>query len=87
MEEVNIDAVTKTGMTPLMMAIEGGNIQLVAECLNNNLNPFLKDALGRTAFDHTQQYRDVLGEDMRQLISAAMEQWMSQTTEEDRTGA
>ena len=51
-----------------MMAIESGNISLVAECLNANLNPFIKDALDRTAMDYASTYRDVLGQDMRQLI-------------------
>ena len=31
---VDIDAVTNSGVTPLMMAIDSGNIQLVAETLN-----------------------------------------------------
>ena len=44
--------VTKAGVTPLMMAIESGNIELVAEALNANLNPFLADALGRKALDY-----------------------------------
>ena len=86
-EDMNIDAQSTAGQTAMMMAIEGGHIQVVAEALNNNLNPFLKDALGRTAMDLTQQYRDVLGEDLRQLLGAAMDQWMSQTSEDDRTGA
>ena len=46
-DSVDVDAVSNAGVTPLMMAIESGNIQLVAEALNSNLNPFLKDALGR----------------------------------------
>ena len=51
-----------------MMAIESGNINLVAACLNSNLNPFLKDALERTALDYAAHYRDVMGADMRKLI-------------------
>ena len=67
-DDVDVDAVTNSGVTPLMMAIECGNISLVAECLNGNLNPFIKDALDRTAMDYAATYRDVLGQDMRQLI-------------------
>ena len=52
-EETSIDAQSGAGLTPMMSAIEGGHIQVVAECLNNNLNPFLTDALGRTAMDLT----------------------------------
>ena len=55
-EDCEVDAVTKAGVTPLMSAIESGNIQLVVLCLNEKLNPFLKDALEKTAFDYAQQY-------------------------------
>ena len=55
-----------------MTAVESGDIQLVAKCLNERLNPFLKDALDRTALDYAQHFRDVLGHDMRQLIDTAM---------------
>ena len=67
-EDIDFDAVTNAGVTPLMTAVESGDIQLVAKCLNERLNPFLKDALDRTAFDYAQHFRDVLGHDMRQLI-------------------
>ena len=70
-----------------MMAVESSRIDLVAECLNNNFNPFLKDALEKTAFDYAKQYRNVLGVDMRKLIEAAQNQWIEQTDESDRTGA
>ena len=62
---------TKAGVTPLMMAVESGHIQLVAACLNNQFNPFLKDALDRQAIDYAQHYRDVLGRDMRDLLQTA----------------
>ena len=52
LEQIEVDMVTKAGVTPLMMAIESGNIELVAEALNANLNPFLQDALGRKALDY-----------------------------------
>ena len=51
-EDIEFDAVTNAGVTPLMTAVESGDIQLVAKCLNERLNPFLKDALDRTAFDY-----------------------------------
>ena len=51
-ESIDLDAATNAGVTPLMMAVESGNIELVAECLNNNLNPFMKDGLDRTALDY-----------------------------------
>ena len=85
-EEVDLDAVTNAGVTPLMMAIESGEIDFVAECLNNNMNPFVKDALERTASDYAKHYRDVMGHDMRTLIENAQKQWMTQTEEAERTG-
>ena len=83
-ESVEIDAITNCGVTPLMMAIESGNIQLVAQALNSNLNPFLKDALGKRAIDYAQSFRDVMGHDMRELIQKAMDQWMAQTTKDEQ---
>ena len=74
-DDIDVDSVTKAGMTPLMAAVESGNIELVAKCLNERLNPFLKDALGRTSLEYAQHFRDVMGHDMRQLIVTAMEQW------------
>ena len=47
----------------------------------------MKDGLGRTALDIAGHYRDVMGHDMRQLISTAMEQWMAQTDEADRVAS
>ena len=81
LEEIDLDSVTNAGVTPLMMAIESGNIELVAEALNANLNPFLADALGRNSLDYASQFRNVKGHDMRQLIETAMQQWREQTTE------
>ncbi len=60
-DELEVDVVTKAGVTPLMMAVESGHIQLVAECINNQFNPLLKDALDRTAKDYAKHYRDILG--------------------------
>ena len=34
-----------------MMAVNSGNVQLIAECLNGNCDPFLHDELNRTALN------------------------------------
>ena len=60
-DDCDVDVVTKSGVSPLMMAVESGKMNVVVACLNSNLNPFLKDALERNAFDYAQHYRDVLG--------------------------
>ena len=49
----------------------------MAACLNNHMNPFLKDGLETTALAYASRFVDVLGVDMRSLISEAMEQWKS----------
>ena len=48
-----------------MLAVESGKIQLVAEGLNNCLNPFLRDGLDRAALDYSQKYKGNLGNDLR----------------------
>ena len=56
-----------------MMAAHSGNIKLVAECLNNNLNPFLKDGFDRTAIDYVQSGADNKGNSIKKIISEACE--------------
>ena len=65
LEDIDVDAVSNAGVTPLMLAVESGKIQLVAEGLNNNLNPFLRDGLDRAALDYAQKYKGNLGNDLR----------------------
>ena len=64
-EDIDLDAQTSSGVTPLMMAVYSGNVQLIAGCLNSNCNPFLHDALERTARDYASSFKDVLGVDVR----------------------
>ena len=66
------DKTSHAGVTALMMAVQSGDIQVVAKCLNNNFNPFLRDALGRTALDYASHFKDMLGEDMKDIINQAM---------------
>ena len=77
LDDIDVDAVTLAGVTPLMMAVESGQIQLVAEGLNSNLNPFMRDGLDRAALDYAQKYKGNLGNDLRQLISTALNQWLA----------
>ena len=39
--DINVDAKTCGGETPLMYACQSGDIFVVGECLNNNFNPFV----------------------------------------------
>ena len=51
------DPITIGGVTPLMNAIQSGNVTLVNYCLNQNMNPFLKDGLDRTAFEYAKPFK------------------------------
>ena len=64
-DTLEIDGQTDSGVTPLMMAVYSGNVQLIAACLNSNCNPFLQDALERSARDYASSFKDVLGVDVR----------------------
>ena len=52
--EIEINAMTNAGVTPLMMAVQSGKIEVVAAALNNSLNPFPKDALGNDALHYSR---------------------------------
>ena len=62
---------TYGGVTPLMAAIQGGNIFVVGECLNNGMNPFATDRLGQSALEYAAPFQNVNGQDMRELIRQA----------------
>ena len=64
-EDIDLDAQTTSGVTPLMMAVYSGKTELIASCLNSNCNPFYHDALNRTARDYAASFTDVLGVDVK----------------------
>ena len=43
-------------MTALMLAVESGNANVVAECLNNSCNPFVVNGLGEKAIDLAKKF-------------------------------
>ena len=55
-EEIEVNCVTNGGKTPLMMAVEQGDPELVRSCLNMSAAPFIKDVLGQTAIDLCKFY-------------------------------
>ena len=55
-DECDVDAVSYSGISPLMCAIESGNIELVIHCLRAQFNPFLKDAFDRSALDYAKNF-------------------------------
>ena len=60
---------THAGVTPLMCAIESGDLTLVVHCLNAQMQPFLKDALNRDAMDYARHFNNVNGHNMQDLIT------------------
>ena len=84
-EELEYDVFTNAGVTPLMMAVESRNIELVAACLRANFNPFLHDALHHKAMDYANFGREKLDNDIAVIIDQAMNQWKSQLSSEELT--
>ena len=42
-EEEHYNAQTTSGVTPLMLAVDSMNYDLIVDCLNNSYNPFFYD--------------------------------------------
>ena len=65
-------------MTPLMSAVESGNLKAVALCLNNSCSPFYKNMFCETAHDLAKKF-PFHGEsiNMQYLIETAIEQWIA----------
>ena len=76
------EARSNGGITPLMAAIQSANIFMVGRCLNQGFNPFALDNTGKNCLDYAAPFKDVNGENMRQLIRVAQDQWRAQLTDE-----
>ena len=72
---------TNGGITPLMAAIQSANVYMVGHCLNKSFNPFAQDFTGKTCLDYAAPFRDVNGENIRDLIRTAQNQWREQLDE------
>jgi hypothetical protein len=55
---VDMEAVSCGGDTPLICAARSGNIFLVGECLNRNMNPFARNILGMNAQDQAAYFSE-----------------------------
>ena len=71
LEELEYDVFTRAGVTPLMMAVESRNIELVAACLRANFNPFLHDGLGHTALDYARFRHEKVDNDISVILENA----------------
>ena len=64
------------GMTPLMLAVESGNRETVALCLNASCNPFARNALNESALDLAEKFSHEQRHEyptMKDLISEAIQ--------------
>ena len=52
---------TVGGMTPLMYAVESGEVETVATCLNSSCNPFAQNGFGETAKDLANKFSATQG--------------------------
>ena len=55
---------TVGGVTPLMSAVQSGNIYMVGDCLNKGFNPYCKDDLGQTPDVYAKNYSKTDGQNM-----------------------
>ena len=51
-DDIDINAVTKAGITPLMLTAKRNYDKTAEILLNNNANPFFKDQFGQEASDY-----------------------------------
>ena len=60
-----------------MSAAYSLDIYVVAECLQHNFNPYLKNNLEMTARDLSILFATEYGENLKKVVDAALEQWNS----------
>ena len=76
-EEIEVNCVTNGGKTPLMMAVEQGDPELVRTCLNMSAAPFIKDVLGQTAKDYCLFFEKDKREEILRQLEMSENQWTS----------
>jgi len=74
--ELNVEARSNGGVTPLMSAIQSGNVYLVAHCLKASFDPFAKDFLGQSCLDYAAPFGAPEGQkSIKDLIVFTQKQW------------
>ena len=82
---VDINAQTHGGVTPLMLACQTANAKSVVKLLQCGANPFFKDHLGQEASEHfvlLPQNCDKLQRQIPRVIEQAKQQWRLQAAEQ-----
>ena len=72
---IEMDAMTVGGMTPLMCAVQSGDLSVVQMCLESLCNPLAKNALGETAKDIADNYYKS-GSQISDVIEQGIQQWV-----------
>jgi ankyrin repeat protein len=57
--EINIEATSRGGETPMMCAVESGSNLTLAECLNSGCNPFSFNCFLLTPMDIAKKFPNV----------------------------
>ena len=65
------EAKSNGGVTPLMSAIQSGNVYMVGHCLNTSFNPFSIDYTGRSCLDYAEPFKMIVGQSLKDLIITA----------------
>ena len=63
---------TKGGITPLMAAVQSGDINVVEQCLVAGCDPRSEDLLGQSTLFYARAFRDVNGQNMSEIIQKAI---------------
>ena len=65
---------TKGGITPLMAAVQSGDINVVEQCLTIGCNPRAEDLLGQSTLFYARAFRDVNGQNMSEIIQKRIDE-------------
>jgi len=66
-----LEAQSNGGVTPLMAAIQSGNVYMVGHCLNSSFNPFAIDFTGRSCQDYSEPFKALSGQSLKDLLVTA----------------
>ena len=86
-EGLDVDDITRSGQTPIMLAIGTRQKDIIEAALEASANVFLKDCLEKTPVDHAQLMNDENQQVIVDMIRAAEEQWRAQVPEAELTSA
>ena len=64
---------TNGGVTPLMAAVQSGDINVVEQCLAANCNPLAEDLLGQSILFYSRAFSNVNGRNMSEIIQKSID--------------